>query len=593
MPTYVRPALARGVRALWPATKTGGLVRNTLRAPLRVLVVGVALMLAVAACGGSDSGTDGTTGNAKKGGKITIAAEEELSNFNQNTSKDNLLWGTMITRLVWPQMMLQTPDLKLVPGAMADGPPQVIKQKPFTVRWKIKPEAVWSDDVPVTSDDLEYYYRSCNDKVDPGEPVDPEDSEVTGIDCVGTTGYDTITKFTKVDDKTVEAQFGDVIAEYEAFFSSPMPPAHIAKEKGKDAWGSGFTESPVVSAGPYMVKEWKKGESLTLERNPKFFGTPANLDTVVWLFIEKVSEQTDALRNGEVDAIYPKPQTDQIQQVEELPGVHSEANFGLGWEQLTYNFHSDILKDATVRQAVSLGIDRQAVVDTLMKPISDKATPLNNRMFMNGFPGYIDQAGPFATRNIDEAKRLLDGAGWVAGSDGIRAKGGQRLTLRISTTGGDELRERLEELLQGQFKEFGAELKLANRPGSDVFDVIFGGEDTEKDWDIALFQWTSTVTAAIDNADVYRTGGGNNPGFYSSDEVDGLLSDAVAELDATKRTQILNDVDKVLWEPDQMPVLPLFQKPTFLAYTDKFVNIVDNTTSEGFTWNAEQWGLKE
>ncbi len=151
-------------------------------------------------------------------------------------------------------------------------------------------------------------------------------------------------------------------------------------------------------------------------------------------------------------------------------------------------------------------------------------------------------------------------------------------------------REKTEELLQAQFKEFGAGLTIVNRPGSAVFDLIFGGPDTAGQWDIALFAWSATVTPSLDNVSVYGTDQGNNAGSYSDKTVDGLLAKAIGEVDETKRDDLLNQVDQKLWI--DLPNLPLYQKPTFLAYNNKYVNIVDNTTSEGFTWNAEKWGLK-
>jgi peptide/nickel transport system substrate-binding protein len=565
------------------------------RATTRVLGVVVALTLVLAACGGDDKGTtpggDQTT-DVQRGGAITVAAEQELTNFNQNTSADNLFWGALIVRLIWPQMYFQTPDFKLEPGFIADGRAEVVSEDPFTVRWKIRSDAVWSDGVPVTSDDLEYYWESCNGTIDEGEPVDPEDSTATGVDCVSTDGYDKITKFTTPDAQTAEAEFSTPIAEYEALFSYPMPPAHIARAKGKDAWAKAFVNDPIVSAGPYMLKQYKKGESLTLERNPKFWGPAPNLDTITFRFFAESAQISDALRNGEVDLIYPQPQLDLVSQIGELSAVHSEINFGPTWEHLTFNFRNEILAEDAVRAAIALGVDRAALVDTLMKPFSDKAQVLNNRIFMNDTDGYQNNAGEFENLNVEEAKKLLDDAGWTVGAGGVREKGGKKLSLRIATTGGNALRERTEELLQAQLKEIGLDLKIDNRPGSDVFDVIFGGDETAGQWDIALFAWVGTVTPAISTAPVYGTGQGNNPGAYTNPDLDDLFDQAIAELDSAKRTGLLNQADVMMWQDTELPDLPLYQKPTFIAYSDKYANIVDNTTNEGFTWNAEKWGIK-
>jgi peptide/nickel transport system substrate-binding protein len=564
---------------------------------LRITAVVAVLALALGACGSDDDG-GGTTSNTDevtdvpKGGTITVGAEQELTNFNQNTAADNVFWGAMIVRLIWPQMYYQTPDLKMAPGLIADGPAEVVKEDPFTVRWKIKQEAVWDDGTPVGYDDL-FYYWQCNGVVDEGEPVDKDDPEVTARDCVSTDGYDQVTKFTKIDDKTAEAEFEKPIAEFEQMFSNPIPPAHIARAKGKDSWEKSFVSSPLASAGPYKLREYNKGESLTLERNEKFFGTPANLDTITFRFIDDSAQLVDALRNQEVELIYPQPQLDMPQQIEELSGIHAESNVGPQWEHLTFNFQNPILADDAVRQAIVLGTDRQELVDTLMKPFTEDASVLNNRIFMDGFEGYQDNSGDFGAYDVDRAKKLLDDAGWVAGSGGIREKDGKKLSLRIITTGGNRLREDTEELLQDQYKDIGLELKIDNRPGTDAFQVIFGGKEAAGQWDIALFAWVGTVTPAISSAPVYGTDQGNNPGAYANAELDKLFDRSISELDQTKRYQLLNDADKMMWQGTELPDLPLYQKPTYLAYQDKYVNIIDNTTSEGFTWNAEKWGIKQ
>jgi len=571
-------------------------VSRTRKSPLAIGALVAAIAIVLASCGGSSkSGSGGTAAiqPTKEGGAITVGAEEELSSFNTNTSADNSLWGAMISRLIWPQYYYQTPDFKLATGFIAAAPAQVINQKPFTVKWTINPKAVWSDGVPVTSDDLYYFWQSCNNKVDPGEPVNKDGS--TAVDCVSPDGYDKITKFTKVDAKTAEAVFSEPVAEYQTLFSTPMPPAHIARAKGQDAWAKAFVSSPIVSAGPYMLKSYTKGESLTLEKNPHFWGTPAHLDTITFRFFQKSSQIPEALANNEVDVIYPTtPQIDTIANVDKISDVTSTTTFGPQWEHLTFNLANSILADVNVRKAIILGIDRQRIVDTLMKPFSDKATVLNNHVYVNNQAEYQNNAGDLEHQNVAQAKQLLDQAGWTVPAGGtIREKGGKKLSLRIITTGGNTTRENTEKEVQSELKDIGIDLKIDNRPGNDAFSVIFpapGGPSTAGDWDIALFAWIGGVAPAIGTAPTYETGAGNNPGGYSNKQVDALFAQAEQEVDTTKRVEDLNQIDKLLWADP--PDVPLYQTPTFLAFNTKFVNISENTTTEGFTWDAEKWGLK-
>lgn len=358
-------------------------------------------------------------------------------------------------------------------------------------------------------------------------------------------------------------------------------------DEGPDyAWANAFADDPGAAAGPFRLKEWEKGSYVTLERNPDYGGEPAGVQEITFRFIPS-PEQPAALANGEVDVIYPQPQIDLIEQVREIDGVNFDASFGVTWEHMTYNVANPVLADVRVRQAIGLAVDRQALVDTLMKPFSDEATVLQNHVYVNNQPEYAENAGEFAARDLERAGALLDEAGWTVGSDGVREKDGDKLVLRIGTTGGDALRERTQELLQAQLKDAGIELRIENVPEAGIFDVIFGGEATAQDWDLALFAWVGTPTAALDYTGVYGTGQGNNPGGYSNEEADALLAQATAEVDDTARAALMNQVDQLLWQDP--PNLPLYQKPTFVAYKDTIENVVDNTSAEGLTWNADKW----
>ena len=72
--------------------------------------------------------------------------------------------------------------------------------------------------------------------------------------------------------------------------------------------------------------------------------------------------------------------------------------------------------------------------------------------------------------------------------------------------------------------------------------------------------------------------------------MDDLVKKSLAEVDFTKRTALLNQADEAMW--NDLPNIPLYQKPTFIAFSDKYLNITDNTTTETPFWDVEEWGLK-
>ena len=532
--------------------------------------------LLFAACGGDDESADqpqSAAGTVKDGGVLVFGADQEPTGFNINTSKDNGTSVAVVIRNIWPSAYRTRPDFTLEPYLL-EGPATVTSQSPFTVEWKIKAAASWSDGTPVSADDFEYLWQHCN-------ATNKDD------DCASTVGYDQIDKLEKVDPKTVRAVFKVPFADYEALFGN-LPPSHIGKQRGAGpvGWNTGFNEDPGPSAGPYMFESWQKGSTLTIVRNDKWWGPKPHLDKIIYRFLPDSSAQPDALRNDEVNMIYPQPQLDQVNLVKEMPGITSGIGFGPSFEHLTFNFKNPLLAMPEVRQALALGVDRQAVVNTLMKPFSDKASQLDNRVYVSTQKGYEPHGQAFAKADVAKAQSTLEQAGFTKGGDGIYEKGGKRLQLRLSTTAGNKLREQQGVLIQAQLKTVGIDIRIDNSESK----VLFGTRLPKGDFDIANFAWVGTPFPASGARQIYQTGSGSNFGKYTNPAVDDMLDQALAEVDNAKRTALLNQADEAMWA--DLVNLPLYQKPTVLAFSDRYANIEDNTTTETPFWNVEAWGLK-
>lgn len=556
----------------------------------------LSLSLVAAACGSDDDdeGGTGTTGAAtdekvKEGGSIAYAAEQEPTGFNNLTSKDNLAELRHIMRHLWPAAYLAKPDFTVVPTPVLDGEAEVTSQDPFTVEWTIADEAVWSDDTPVTTADFEWVYQSCNGKVDPGEPTTKDEesgADITGLDCASTSGYDQVTEFETVSDKAFRMVFEAPYVEYEGLFGDPMPPAHIGKAR-PGGWNTGFDPDPGASAGPYKLKEYVKGDHFTLERNDKWWGPKPHLDTLVFREIPDPATHADALRNDEVQVIYPQPQVDLVDQIKSVPGARSEVNFGPTWEHLDFNFKNELLAVKEVRQAIAWGIDRNRYVNTLMKPFSDKASRLDSRVFVSNQPEYEAHGQDYATRQPAKATAALEEAGFAKGSDGIYAKDGERLSFRLRVKSPNPLREQMEQLMQADLKGVGIEIKIENFGDPDSI----GSVGAAGDFDLFIFAWVGTPFPVSGTQQIFTSTSDSNFGKYANPEVDAAIKEVSAILDDDERAAALNKVDEMLWE--DLPNVPLFQKPVgLLAYSNKYANIVDNTTTEGPFWNSLNWGLK-
>lgn len=518
------------------------MLRNTQKWNRWTAILLALVMLAVA-CGGDDEQSDqpatdptdetetATTAAPETSDptSVVIGLEQELTNFNNLTAGDNLLAGRQITRTIWPTCVRTRPDFSFEPY-FCESLPTVINEDPLVVEYKLRADATWNDGTPVSSDDMVFYYENCNESSD---------------DCANTTGFDSA-ELEVVDDKTVRLSWpeGQPFVEYILLFSGPFPPAHLGLD-----WTEGFQEDPMLAAGPYQVDEYNRGSDLTLVPNPTWFGDGPHIDEVTFRFISDVGNLPLALENGEVDVIYPQPQVDLVEQIAALDGVDSTITFGPTWEHITFN-------TATVppeaRRAIALALDRDLIVTALMRPFSQSAQPLGNRVYMNGQAQYEDNTPTeFQTRDVGAARAALEQGGWTPGDDGVYIKDGRRLSLRIRTTGGNPRREQFQELVQNQLGEAGIEITIDNLPGGEIFGPVFGSENDPPgppgDFDLVIFAWVGGPLPASSTLQVFGTASDSNPGAYVDDEVNDLLTEATFTLDLDRQAELLNQADSLMW----------------------------------------------
>jgi peptide/nickel transport system substrate-binding protein len=549
-------------------------------ARLAALLVGLAMVAAACGGGGDEGGgtSGGSSGQVQQGGTLNYAADQEPTGFNNNTSSDN---GTSVANIVintMPVAFHLTPDFKVVMNEDLLDSAEQTSENPQTVVYKIKPAAVWSDGVPISADDFIYLWKNLNGTI--------KDNDVSG-----TTGYDQMKSVTGSDNgKTVTVVYKTPFADWKSMFASGnfILPAHYV-EKTPGGWNTGLKKNPekIPSGGWFKVQNWTQGQSLTLVRNDKYWGKKSNLDSLVVRFLPESTTQPAALQNNEVDLIYPQPQLDQVQQVKALPDVTSQINFGPTFEHFDFNFKNAQLGDLKVRQAIATGINVQELVDRTVKQFSDKAEPLGNRIYMKTQPDqYQDHFGQYGKGDVAGATKLLEEAGYTKGSDGIYAKGGKKASFRISTTAGNQLRETQEELFQAQMKKIGVDIKIANADSTK----FFGEWLPNGNFDIANFAWVGSPFSISGSRATYVCGSGSNYGQYCNKKVDQLFTQAFAEFDPAKATEIGNQIDQQITA--DMATIPLYQKPTFIAWRNTFGNISDNSTQDGPFWNANVWGQK-
>jgi peptide/nickel transport system substrate-binding protein len=258
---------------------------------------------------------------------------------------------------------------------------------------------------------------------------------------------------------------------------------------------------------------------------------------------------------------------------------------GLTWEHLDLNLKNTALGDTKLRQAIFTAIDRKAIIDKTIGQFVPNAQPLNSHNFMPGSQGYKDvitSTGQGAG-NVDNAKKILTDAGYKGVGTALTTPSGQPVTLRVSYTQGNVLRQQSCELIQSELAQLG--IKVTVTPIASLGKTLASG-----DYDMIIFAWVATPFIFAGAQQTWISTSGSNYGHWTNADSDKLVNQAAQETDQQKATDELNQADQLM--ANDAYVLPLFQKPTFLAAYANIANIRDDATQTGPPYNVQEWGLR-
>ncbi|GIJ44950.1 hypothetical protein Val02_18360 [Virgisporangium aliadipatigenens] len=517
----------------------------------------------------------GATGS---GGTLTYAVARPVSGWNLNDADANSLETAQVLAGVLPAAFVTHPDLSTTPNPDLLESAEQISAAPQVIEYRIRAEAVWDDGTPITGNDFVYAWRTQN-----------------GVDCTecaaaSTAGYDRIANIRSENTgRTVTVTFATPFADWRSLFGT-LYPSHVALAKGGTTLAASwkwFNDTvPTWSGGPYKVAAQVPEESVTLVPNARWYGrTRPALDKMVFRVISDPAAAVTALRNDEVQAIYPQATPDTLRTVEGLSEVDHVVTPGLGWEHLDVNLANPLLADAALRRAIFTAIDRRAIIEKTVGGVDPDLKPLGSHNYVPSQSGYRDvvTAAGQGYGDVTTARRLLVEAGYSGVGTSLSNAGGTRIDLRVSYAAGNDQRRQIAEVIQVQLSELGITTKIT--PVEE-----FGRTITTGDFDLILFAWTGAPFPTANALQTWASDGGGNYGGYRNPVVDDLLKQAAAETDPDRTAVLLNQSDALL--TDDAYVLPLFQRPTLLAVNHRFVNVRDNPAGTGPLYNVAEWGLR-
>jgi peptide/nickel transport system substrate-binding protein len=543
----------------------------------------LALSLVAAACGDDDDSSSDTGGpettlaEVDKGGTLVLGAEQELDCADWIASCAGASWGNWVLgAYTMPRALDFDPATGTkVPSNILTEAPTLETDPKQVVTYKLNPEAVWSDGTPITSADFKYTWEQI----------------ATGQDIYDTTGYKDIEGVDATDPATAIVTFSKPYAGWEDLFGGfyGIYPSHLLTGKDRSAE---MKDGYKWSGGPWMLDHWTKGEEVKLIPNPNYWGTKPSLDAVVFKFVAETAAEVQAYKTGQVRMIYPQAQL-ELTQLQGLPDTEFDVTTSLNYEALWFNAAKPPLDDINVRQALAYATDRTAIVKQLFGPVQADIEPIQSFMTPANKEWYTD---PYKIYDKDLAKvdELLTDSGYAKGGDGIYAKGGQKLSLEISSTAGNKRRELTEQILQAQWKEAGIDLKFNNTQAA----TLFGEWGPQGVFQIALFAQVPPSTDpgicstfCSENIPKPPENSGQNWTRTNDPKVDAAFAGVDTELDKAKRKELVADGHKAL--ADGVHSLPIDPFPDIIVWNTAVIQgPVEHNVVYGPFYNMHLWGCK-
>jgi peptide/nickel transport system substrate-binding protein len=419
--------------------------------------------------------------------------------------------------------------MRLVPG-LAEGYEVSPDGKEYTVR--IRGDAVWENGKPVTAGDAAYTLRRI---VDPKVAAPVFKSLFEGMESVEAR-----------DEKTFVVRFREPYAYRAMAFVVPLVPE--ARLEGR-----AFARSPIarhpVSDGPYRLAAWKTQDSIELVRNPRYGGTPGNFDRIRFRILpENAVAYRSLLQDGVDETWIEQAIKERAQREPDFAACCRLVEFyNLDYDYIGLNDRSPLFSDARVRRAMTMLLDRGAIVRGLFKG----SARIISGPWAPDSPAYDATVAPLPF-DPAAARRLLDEAGWRdTNGNGTRDRNGREFEFELLVSAGSVVGRQIDEVFAGELARAGISATIRPIEWSSYVERIDAGN----------FEAASGAWSASDpNPDPYPYWHssqwppvGLNSAFYRNAEADRLIEEARREKDEPRRLELYHRLHRIF--RDEAPAI--------------------------------------
>ena len=507
---------------------------------------------------------------AKPTGQIVVGLYQEPTAFNP------LMPGIEVDETVWMQifntMWVADPKGNLIPDLAVEVPTEAnggISEGGLAWKIKLRDGVTWHDGTPFTAEDVKYTLELIN---------------APGFKARTRVGHSLVRDIKVTGKNEISWRMERAYAPYLSLLSNTyIVPKHIL-EKAADPNTASFNGAP-VGTGPFKWDKRTPGDNISLVANEKFHGKGPYLERAVLKYIPDKTALYAQFRTGQIDITIGGFPENYYQEATKLPGRKVQLVPNASLEIVMPNLEHPALKDKAVRQALYASINKQAIIDAIYYGLHKPTESFAPQQSWAYDPDLAKQE-----YNIAKANKLLDDAGWKRSGSGPRMKDGVPLEFAISTTTGAALREQCQQLMQQDWKQIGANVKINNMPAA----VIWGEFYTRSKFDSLIVGTVFRTVIDPDPAHRFgsdsipaKTGTGANQMQWQNAEADKLLKAGQETFDQARRKEIYRKLQELVRE--ELPILPLFQYVVAEGHKEGLIGYEPNINARQNTWNMGSW----
>ena len=463
-------------------------------------------------------------------GTLNVALHQDPGNWDP-IATFLVSWGAVGSQL-FDGLIMRTPDMKLVPGLATKWE---FLEKNTKLRFTLRSNVKFHDGEPFDAEAVKFTFdRMLGEEGKKG----PQQSNYTSIEKVVVVNPTTVDFVLKSPDPVLLTK----LAGYGAMI---VPPKYI-KEKGSQFFGM----NP-VGTGPFKFVEYKPKVSLSLERNAAYWGGAPKLDQLVYRFIGEPATQAAELQAGRIDVAnqIPLAMIETIKKDSKLGVVSVDGPVALA---LRYNTQRGIMKDPQVRKALTMAVDRDAIIKTIL---------LGNAKPIASFQGTLSFGNDPALKplpfNPAQAKAMLQKAGVKPGTQ-----------IQLDFRGSDSNFREVAQAIAGYLQAVGITVALKpyeiNVLLNDIIPNGKTGEMWQNQWGGWTFDFDNTAYA------MYYTKQRWNP--YDDDaKLNALLHMQRNTWDQVARKATLQQISRYV--ADQALEMPLYSLNTIYGLNKRAKNL--------------------